>query len=46
VCLSGKLPFPGNSTDEIFANVLHKDLMIFKDPKLEHLTNEAKDLLF
>jgi len=29
VCLSGKLPFPGNSTNEIFSNVLYKDLMIF-----------------
>ena len=46
VCLSGKLPFPGNSTDEIFKNVLHKDLMIFTDPKLDHLSHEAKDLLY
>jgi hypothetical protein len=45
VCLSGKLPFPGSSTDEIFKNVLYKDLMIFQDPKLEHLSLEAKDLL-
>ena len=45
VCLSGKLPFPGSSTDEIFKNVLYKDLMIFQDPKLEHLSFEAKDLL-
>jgi serine/threonine protein kinase len=46
VCLSGVLPFPGNSTDEIFQNVLFKDLMIFEDPKLEYLSTEAKDLLF
>jgi hypothetical protein len=46
VCLSGVLPFPGNSTDEIFQNVLFKDLMIFEDPKLEYLSNEAKDLMF
>jgi len=45
VCLSGKLPFPGHTTDEIFKNVLMKDLMIFQDPKLEHLSHEAKDLL-
>ena len=30
---------------EIFKNVLYKDLMIFQDPKLEHLSFEAKDLL-
>lgn len=46
VCLTGVLPFPGNSTDEIFQNVLNKDLIIFKEPKLEYFSNEAKDLLF
>ena len=45
VCLAGKLPFTGNTTQEIFANVLNKDLNIFKDPKLDHLSHEAKDLL-
>lgn len=46
VCVAGKLPFPGHTTDEIFNNVLKKDLKIFQDPKLEHLSHEAKDLLF
>lgn len=29
VCLAGRLPFPGHTTDEIFSNVLKKDLRIF-----------------
>jgi len=34
VCLTGKVPFPGDTTEEIFKNILEKDLMIFHDPKL------------
>jgi len=45
LCLSGKLPFPGESTEEIFQNVLYKDLNLFYDPELQHVSNEAKDLL-
>lgn len=45
VCLAGKLPFTGQSTEEIFANVLSRDLNIFTDPKLSHLSHEAKDLM-
>lgn len=45
VCLAGKLPFTGHTTQEIFNNVLNKDLNIFKDPKLDHLSHEAKDLM-
>lgn len=45
LCLSGKLPFPGESTDEIFNNVMFKDLNLFDDPDLEDVSSEAKDLL-
>lgn len=45
VCLAGRLPFPGHTTEEIFNNVLKKDLRIYQDPKLNHLSQEAKDLL-
>ena len=45
VCLAGKLPFSGQSTEEIFANILSRDLNIFNDPKLSHISYEAKDLM-
>ena len=34
LCLSGKLPFPGENTDEIFNNVMFKELHIHNDPDL------------
>lgn len=45
LCLSGKLPFPGESTEEIFNNVMFKELNLFDDPDLEDVSNEAKELL-
>lgn len=45
LCLSGRLPFPGESTDEIFQNVLYKELHIFDDPGLADISDEGKDLL-
>lgn len=45
VCLAGKLPFTGHTTQEIFSNVINKDLNISQDPKLDNLSFEAKDLM-
>jgi calcium-dependent protein kinase len=45
VCLSGKLPFTGESTDQIFQTVLQKDLLIYDDPDFQHISDEGKHLL-
>ena len=45
VCLCGKLPFSGHNTDEIFKSILWKEINIFKDPRLKHISEESKDLL-
>jgi len=45
VCLSGKLPFTGESTDQIFETVIKKDLLIYDDPDFAHVSDEGKHLL-
>ena len=45
VALSGKLPFPGESTQEIFENVIQKNLDIEGDMDLNHVSPEGRHLL-
>jgi len=45
ICLSGKLPFLGETKEEIFMSVLSFDLKLFEDPDFAHVSMEAKDLL-
>ena len=45
VALSGKLPFPGESTQEIFENVIQKELDIENDMDMSNVSPEAKHLL-
>lgn len=45
VCLTGRLPFPGNDIDEIFHTILNKDIGEYLDTHFAHLSLEVKDLI-
>lgn len=45
LCLSGKLPFPGETTEEIFKNVMYKEINLHADPDLQNISDESKDLM-
>ena len=39
------MPFTGNSTKEIHDDIINRDLNLNPNPNLEHVSDEAKDLL-
>lgn len=45
ICLAGKLPFSGENTKHIINEITNKDLKIEDDANLEHVSDEAKNLL-
>jgi calcium-dependent protein kinase len=45
ICLSGKLPFQGKTKEEVFMNILNKELDIFNDPDFALVSMNAKNLL-
>ena len=45
VCLTGRLPFPGNDIDEIFHAILNKDIGAYLNTHFGHLSSEVKDIM-
>lgn len=43
--LCGQLPFQGNTSDDLYAEILHCRALTFTAPAWQHVTNHAKDFV-